>query len=155
MNPALFSILLGRLFVIVCVISVIGCREQLTMIAPPKVDLPPTKAASVAKINTKSPQSPKVIKTTSIKLQNFSPIELLGSTPAEVMEKLGEASLIRRERQSLILQYKKEECVLDVVLYGNNQNKRVKYTDLRDSEGKPAAVKHCYFKFRSNQWINI
>ena len=46
--------------------------------------------------------------------------------------------------------YKKEECVLDVVLYGNNQNKRVKYTDLRDSEGKPAAVKHCYFKFRSS-----
>ena len=150
MNPALLSILLGRLFVIVCVISVIGCREQLTMVTPPKVDLPPTKAASVAKINTKSPQPPKIIKTTSIKLQNFSPTELLDSTPAEVMEKLGEASLIRRERQSLILQYKKEECVLDVVLYGNNQNKRVKYTDLRDSEGKPAAAKHCYFKFRSN-----
>ena len=150
MNPALLSILLGRLFVIVCVISVIGCREQLTMVTPPKVDLPPTKAASVAKIDTKSPQSPKVIKATSIKPHNFSPTELLDSTPAEVMEKLGEASLIRRERQSLILQYKKEECVLDVVLYGNNQNKRVKYTDLRDSEGKPAAVKHCYFKFRSS-----
>ena len=135
---------------IVCVISVIGCREQLTMVTPPKVDLPPTKAASVAKIDTKSPQSPKVIKATSIKPHNFSPTELLDSTPAEVIQKLGEASLIRRERQSLIFQYKKEECVLDVVLYGNNQNKRVKYTDLRDSEGKPAAVKHCYVKFRIN-----
>ena len=135
---------------IVCVISVIGCREQLTMVTPPKVDVPPTKATSVAKINTKSPQPPKVIKTTNIKPQNFSPSELLDATPAEVMEKLGEASLIRRERQSLILQYQKEECVLDVVLYGNNQDKRVKYTDLRDSEGKPAAAKHCYFKFRIN-----
>jgi len=150
MNPALLSILLGRLFVIVCVISVLGCREQLTMVTPPKVDLPPTKAASVAKIDTKSPQPPKVIKMTSIKLQNFSPTELLDSTPAEVMEKLGEASLIRRERQSLILQYKKDKCVLDVVLYGNNQNKRVKYTDLRDSEGKPAAAQRCYDKFRIN-----
>jgi len=150
MNPALLSILLGRLFVIVCVISVIGCREQLTMVTPPKVDLPPTKAASVAKIDTKSPQSPKVIKATSIKPHNFSPTELLDSTPAEVIQKLGEASLIRRERQSLIFQYKKEECVLDVVLYGNNQNKRVKYTDLRDSEGKPAAAKLCYVKFRIN-----
>ena len=135
---------------IVCIISVIGCREQLTMVTPPKVDLPPTKAASVAKIDTKSPQAPKVIKTTSIKLHNFSPTELLDSTPAEVIQKLGEASLIRRERQSLIFQYKKEECVLDVVLYGNNQNKRVKYTDLRDSEGKAAAVKRCYVKFRVN-----
>ncbi len=135
---------------IVCVISVIGCREQLTMVTPPKVDLPPTKAASVAKIDTKSPQSPKVIKATSIKPHNFSPTELLDSTPAEVIQKLGEASLIRRERQSLIFQYKKEECVLDVVLYGNNQNKRVKYTDLRDSEGKPAAAKLCYVKFRIN-----
>ena len=135
---------------IVCVISVIGCREQLTMVTPPKVDLPPTKAASVAKIDTKSSQPPKVIKATSIKLHNFSPTELLDSTPAEVIEKLGEASLIRRERQSLILQYKKEECVLDVVLYGNNQNKRVKYTDLRDSEGNAAAAKRCYVKFRIN-----
>ena len=150
MNPALLSILLGRLFVIVCVISVIGCREQLTMVTPPKVDLPPTKAASVAKIDTKSSQPPKVIKATSIKLHNFSPTELLDSTPAEVIQRLGEASLIRRERQSLILQYKKEECVLDVVLYGNNQNKRVKYTDLRDSEGNAAAAKRCYVKFRIN-----
>ena len=149
MNPASFYISPGRLLAIFCVILVTGCREQLTMVTPPKVDLLATNETRAAKIHTNSPQPPKILKTTSIKTPIISPSELLGATPAQVVEKLGNASLIRRGRESLILQYKKDKCVLDVVLYGKNQRKHVKYTELRDSEGKPTTAKHCYVKFRN------
>ena len=149
MNSASLNISLGRLLVIFCVISITGCREQLTMVTPPKADPPATTVASVAKIDTNSSHSLKILKATSIKTPIISPTELIGATPAGVVEKLGKASLIRREGQSLILQYKKDKCVLDVVLYGKNHKKRVKYTDLRDFEGNPAAAKHCYVKFRN------
>ena len=83
-----------------------------------------------------------------IQIASVSPKELIDASREEVIARLGLASLIRQERQSLTLQFKKDNCVLDVVLYGNKQEKRVKFIDLRDTEGNAASTEQCYVKFQ-------
>ena len=84
-----------------------------------------------------------------IQIASVSPKELIAASREEVIARLGAASLIRQERQSLTLQFQKDNCVLDVVLYGNKQEKRVRFIDLRDTEGNPTSPEQCYVKFRN------
>tara|TARA_B100001248_G_scaffold223008_1_gene179664 strand:- start:284 stop:721 length:438 start_codon:yes stop_codon:yes gene_type:complete len=144
------STALKQVFLLTCLIAISGCRETLTNATPTTTEKPTLKI-----VTEKAPQkayersTPATSQEARIQIASFSPKELINASREEVIARLGLASLIRQERQSLTLQFKKDNCVLDVVLYGNKQEKRVKFIDLRDTEGNAASTEQCYVKFRN------
>ena len=135
---------------LVCLIAVSGCIQTLTNAIPPSTEKPTLKiVANKAPQNSYARPAPATNQEARIQIANVSPKELIDASKDEVIARLGAASLIRQERQSLTLQFQKDKCVLDVVLYGNKQAKRVKFIDLRDTEGNPASPEQCYVKFRN------
>ena len=144
----MMSTALKQVFLLTCLIAVSGCRETLTNAIPTSTEKPTLKI-----VTKKAPQkayersAPVESQEARIQIANVSPKELINASREEVIARL--ASLIRQERQSLTLQFKKDNCVLDVVLYGNKQEKRVKFIDLRDTEGNAASTEQCYVKFRN------
>ena len=141
---------LKQVFLLTCLIAISGCRETLTNAIPISTEKPTLKI-----VTKKAPQkayersAPVRNQEARIQIASVSPKELINASREEVIARLGLASLIRQERQSLTLQFKKDNCVLDVVLYGNKQEKRVKFIDLRDTEGNAASTEQCYVKFRN------
>ena len=141
---------LKQVFLLTCLIAISGCRETLTNAIPTSTEQPMLKI-----VTKKAPQkayersAPVRNQEARIQIASVSPKELINASREEVIARLGLASLIRQERQSLTLQFKKDNCVLDVVLYGNKQEKRVKFIDLRDTEGNAASTEQCYVKFRN------
>ena len=146
----MMSAVLKHGFLFICLIAISGCRETLTNAIPRSTEKPTPKI-----ITNKAPQGsyarPATVtnQESRIQIASVSPNELIDASRKEVIEKLGAASLIRQEQQSLTLQFKKEKCVLDVVLYGNKHAKRVKFIDFRDTDGNPASAEQCYVKFRN------
>ena len=144
------STALKQVFLLTCLIAVSGCRETLTNAIPTITEKPTLKI-----VTKKAPQkayerfAPVASQEARNQIASVSPKELINASREEVVARLGLASLIRQERQSLTLQFKKDNCVLDVVLYGNKQEKRVKFIDLRDTEGNAASTEQCYVKFRN------
>ena len=146
----MMSAALKQVSLLICLIAISGCRETLTNAIPPSTEKPTLKI-----FTKKAPQkayersAPVTSQGARIQIASVSPKELINASREEVIARLGLASLIRQERQSLTLQFKKDDCVLDVVLYGNKQEKRVKFIDLRDTEGNAASTEQCYVKFRN------
>ena len=139
-----------QVFLLVCLIAISGCRQTLTSDIPLSTEKPKLKiVANKAPQNSYSRTAPATNQEARIQIANVSPKELIDASREEVIARLGVASLIRQERQSLTLQFQKDNCVLDVVLYGNKQEKRVKFIDLRDTDGNPASPEKCYVKFRN------
>ena len=144
------STALKQVFLLVCLIAIAGCRETLTNAIPTSTEKPTLKL-----VTKKAPQkayersAPVTSQEARIQIASVSPKELMNASREEVIARLGVAVLIRQERQSLTLQFQKDNCVLDVVLYGNKQARRVKFIDLRDTEGNPASPEQCYVKFRN------
>ena len=144
------SVPFKQVFLLVCLIAISGCRQTLTSDTPPSTEKPTAKiVANKAPQNPYSRTAPATNQEARIQIANVSPKELIDASREEVIARLGVASLIRQERQSLTLQFQKDNCVLDVVLYGNKQEKRVKFIDLRDTDGNPASPEKCYVKFRN------
>ena len=139
-----------QIFLLTCLIVISGCRETLTGTIPPSTEKPTLKIfTSKASQDSNNRPAPVIEREERIQIASVSPNELIDASRKEVVARLGAASLTRRERQSLTLQFKKGKCVLDVVLYGNKEAKRVKFVDLRDTEGNPASPEQCYAKFRN------
>ena len=139
-----------QISLLTCLIVIFGCRETLTGAIPPSTEKQTLKiSTSKTSQDPNRRPAPVMHQEDRIQISSVSPNELIDASQKEVTAKLGAASLIRQERQSLTLQFKKEKCVLDVVLYGNKQAKRVKFVDLRDTEGNPASPDQCYVKFRN------
>ena len=139
-----------QIFLLTCLIVISGCRETFTGATPPSTEKSTLKIfTSKASQDSNRRPAPVMEPEERIQIASVFPNELIDASRKEVVARLGAASLIRQERQSLTLQFKKEKCVLDVVLYGKKQAKRVKFVDLRDSEGNPASPEQCYVKFRN------
>ena len=146
----MMSTALKQVFLLTCLIAISGCRQTLTNAIPTSTEKPTLKIVA-KKVPQKAYErsAPVTSQGARIQITSVSPKELINASREEVIARLGLASLIRQERQSLTLQFKKDNCVLDVVLYGNKQEKRVKFIDLRDTEGNAASTEQCYVKFRN------
>ena len=146
----MMSAALKQVFLLTCLIAISGCRETLTNAIPHSTEKPTLKIVTKkAPQKAYEPSAPVTSQEARIQIASVSPKELINASREEIIARLGLASLIRQERQSLTLQFKKDNCVLDVVLYGNKQEKRVKFIDLRDTEGNAASTEQCYVKFRN------
>jgi hypothetical protein len=74
------------------------------------------------------------------------PNQLIGLDRAALGEKLGEPALVRRDGDAEVWQYRAENCVLDLFLYGEEkEGKKVEHVDLRDrGEGDDSSVRECF-----------
>ena len=146
----MMSTALKQVFLLTCLSAISGCRDTLTNAIPTSTEKPTLEIVTKKALQKAYERSaPLESQEARIQIASVSPKELINASREEVIARLGLASLIRQERQSLTLQFKKDDCVLDVVLYGNKQEKRVKFIDLRDTEGNAASTEQCYVKFRN------
>lgn len=73
------------------------------------------------------------------------PKQLIGLDRGALNEKLGEPALVRRDGDAEVWQYRGENCVLDLFLYG--ADKQVEHVDLRDrGEGDEISVRDCFVR---------
>lgn len=71
------------------------------------------------------------------------PEKLLGLETDAIQGLLGDPTLVRRDGDAEVWQYRSTGCVLDLFIYG--QPKRVEHVDLRNrGEGAPDAVRACF-----------
>ncbi len=77
---------------------------------------------------------------------NEDPQQLMGLDRATLGEKLGKPTLIRRDGDAEVWQYRADRCVLDLFLYG--MNKKVEHIDLRnrgdEGDGSEDSVSDCF-----------
>lgn len=74
-----------------------------------------------------------------------NPDRLLGMDAPELKSRLGEPTLIRRDGDAEVWQYRSDRCVLDLFLYG--AVKRVEHVDLRDrGSGDDQAARECFLR---------
>lgn len=79
----------------------------------------------------------------SLSKVNSDPQQLLGMDDAALKDLLGQPALVRREGDAEIWQYRGEECVLDLFLYGGMR--QVEHVDLRDrGDASEKAVDACF-----------
>ncbi|MBE9555930.1 MAG: hypothetical protein IMF08_03655 [Proteobacteria bacterium] len=98
-------------------------------------ELPPPPAA--VPFDSTTPNGPAMPYNGMVALQpvtpprvNENPQQLMGLDRATLGEKLGKPTLIRRDGDAEIWQYRADRCVLDLFLYG--MNKKVEHIDLRN-----------------------
>ncbi|WP_455374402.1 hypothetical protein [Limibacillus halophilus] len=65
---------------------------------------------------------------------SFDPAELQGQTAEGLSALLGEPSLVRREAEVEIWQYRGAACVLDLFLYPDGSRQRVIHLEARDNK---------------------
>jgi len=69
--------------------------------------------------------------------------QLIGLTPAALIETLGNPRTLRRERPAEIWQYRGDRCVLDVFLYEAPEGTQVIHLEARGERAEPIAPQHC------------
>lgn len=117
---------LGLPILLVAVLGLAACGEAASPPEKAAAQMAPYSAIAVV------PPPPEV-----------DPDELLGLSADDVTAKLGRPTLVRRERDAEIWQYRQTDCVLDLFLYGNA--KQVEHVDLRDrGDATEAAVRACF-----------
>lgn len=79
----------------------------------------------------------------SLSKVNADPQQLLGMDGPALHDLLGEPALVRREGEAEIWQYRADECVLDLFLYGGMR--QVEHVDLRDrGDASEKVVAACF-----------
>ena len=78
-----------------------------------------------------------------------SPEELINATRGELIQKLGEAALERREKKVLTMLFIDEYCVLEIFLYGSRGNEHATYYEFRSRTGQSFAIPDCYRRIRA------
>lgn len=79
----------------------------------------------------------------SLSKVNADPQQLLGMDGTALNDLLGQPTLVRREGEAEIWQYRGDECVLDLFLYGGMR--QVEHVDLRDrGDASEKAVDACF-----------
>lgn len=89
---------------------------------------------------------------TAAQVIRFSPEEFLGFSPERVLPILGAPDFVRRDGNAQIWQYRANHCVLDLFLYQNGSETRVKHAELRPRVANSAeSVDSCYTRMRQER----
>ena len=104
--------------------------DQATLDGPP----PPPPAVPFDSATPNGPAMPyngmAALQLVTPPRVNEDPQKLMGLDRATLGEKLGKPTLIRRDGDAEVWQYRADRCVLDLFLYG--MNKKVEHIDLRN-----------------------
>ena len=80
----------------------------------------------------------------------MNPKILLKKTLNGVEDLIGKAHFIRREGNAVVLQYKKDWCVLDIFFYGREGQQESTYYEFRSREKTDMNISECINKIVNN-----
>ena len=134
--------------IVIALIVLSGCSsEELVQNKQIKVD----KSAQVdpkitlpKKVTETSAQTSKVI------ARVMNPKVLLKKTLNGVEDLIGKANLTRREGNAVVLQYKKDWCILDIFFYGREGQQESTYYEFRSREKTGVNISECINKIVRN-----
>ena len=91
---------------------------------------------------------PKEVEETSVQTsiviaRVINPKVLLKKTLSGVEDLIGKAHFKRREGNALVLQYKKDLCILDIFFYGREGQQTSTYYEFRSREKTSASIPEC------------
>ena len=107
------------------------------------VEVVPTKTVP-KKVTAPSVQTSRVI------ARVMNPKILLKKTLNGVEDLIGKAHFTRREGNALVLQYKKDWCVLDIFFYGREGQQESTYYEFRSREKTDMNISECINKMVNN-----
>lgn len=85
------------------------------------------------------------------KPSRYDPEEFVGYQPDGLLPILGAPDFVRRDGAAQIWQYRAENCVFDLFLYGNGNSSRVAHVDLRERRATDEPVETCFFRMRAKR----
>ena len=95
-------------------------------------------AAGVRRIGARNPE-------------RYDPKEFLGYQPERLLPVLGAPDFVRRDGTAQIWQYRAENCVFDLFLYGDDDSSRVAHVDLRERRATDEPVEACFLRMRADR----
>ena len=90
------------------------------------------------------------VKTPRIIARVMNPKILLKKTLNGVEDLIGKAHFTRREGNAVVLQYKKDWCVLDIFFYGRKGQQESTYYEFRSREKTDMNISECINKMVKN-----
>ena len=83
------------------------------------------------------------VQTSMVIARVINPKVLLKKTLSGVEDLIGKAHFRRREGNALVLQYKKDLCILDIFFYGREGQQTSTYYEFRSREKNSANITEC------------
>ena len=90
------------------------------------------------------------VKTSRVIARVMNPKILLKKTLNGVEDLIGKAHFTRREGNAVVLQYKKDWCVLDIFFYGREGQQESTYYEFRSREKTDMNISECINKMVKN-----
>ena len=90
------------------------------------------------------------VKTPRVIARVMNPKILLKKTLNGVEDLIGKAHFTRREGNAVVLQYKKDWCVLDIFFYGREGQQESTYYEFRSREKTDMNISECINKIVNN-----
>ncbi|MFL2918424.1 MAG: hypothetical protein ACJZ2I_09300 [Thalassobaculaceae bacterium] len=90
------------------------------------------------------------VKTSRVIARVMNPKILLKKTLNGVEDLIGKAHFTRREGNAVVLQYKKDWCVLDIFFYGREGQQESTYYEFRSREETDMNISECINKIVNN-----
>ena len=134
--------------IVIGLIVLSGCgSEELVQNKQIKID-------KSAQVNPKIALSKKVTETSAqtsrVIARAMNPKVLLKKTLNGVEDLIGKANFTRREGTAIVLQYKKDWCILDIFFYGREGQQESTYYEFRSREKTGANMSECINKIVKN-----
>lgn len=79
----------------------------------------------------------------------YDPEEFIGYRPQRLLPIMGAPDFVRRDGPAQIWQYRAENCVLDLFLYGKNDDSQVRHVELRERVPGVEPVEQCFSRLRA------
>ncbi len=79
----------------------------------------------------------------------YDPEEFIGYGPQRLLPIMGAPDFVRRDGPAQIWQYRAENCVLDLFLYGKNDDSQVRHVELRERVPGVEPVEECFSRLRT------
>lgn len=79
----------------------------------------------------------------------YDPEEFIGYGPQRLLPIMGAPDFVRRDGPAQIWQYRAENCVLDLFLYGKNDDSQVRHVELRERVPGVEPVEQCFSRLRA------
>ena len=90
------------------------------------------------------------VQTSRVIARVMNPKVLLKKTLTGVEDLIGEAHFKRREGNAIVLQYKKDFCILDIFFYGREGQQESTYYEFRSREKTNVNIPECINKMVKN-----
>lgn len=95
--------------------------------------------------------APGVRRVGARKPTRFDPEEFVGYQPDSLLPILGAPDFVRRDGPAQIWQYRAENCVFDLFLYGDGDTSRVTHVELRERRATNETAEACYSRMRAKR----